>query len=126
MLKFTLPYITKSVKTMSKFSKLFGFNSLYSGKHWSLRKRDSEYWHALVKSELSKQGIKPGIYTKPVALTFYWNDRMDCTNHAYVGKMIEDALKGYLIADDSRKYVKRVVHEFYDGDCITVKIEVFQ
>lgn len=126
MLKFTLPYITKSVRTMKKFCELYGFNSLYACKHWSKRKRDSEYWHALVKSELSEQGIKPGIYTKPVMLTFYWNDRMDCTNHAYIGKMIEDALKGYLIADDSRKYVKRVVHEFYDGDCITVKIEVLQ
>jgi len=124
MLKFTIPY--PKPKQMAKFCKQYGLNAIYSGKFWRRRKEDSEYWHGLVKCELIKQGIRSGIYKKPVSITFYWNDNMDCSNHAYIGKMVEDALKGYLIKDDSRPYVKRVIHEFYDGDCITVKIEVFQ
>jgi len=122
---FTIPY-PKTKAAMKEFCKQYGLNSIYSGKFWRRRKEDSEYWHKLVKAQLLKQRITPGIYKKPVCITFYWNDNMDCSNHAYIAKMIEDALKGYLIKDDSRPYVKRVSNEFYDGNCITVQIEVFQ
>ena len=60
---------------------------------------------------------------KPISVTFFWNTRMDIDNHAYMGKMIVDALKGYLIKDDSKKYVRSVKHEFYDGKDITIVIE---
>jgi len=39
-----------------------------------------------------------------------------------MGKMIEDCLKGYLIKDDSRRYVKEISHQFYDETYITVEI----
>ena len=48
---------------------------------------------------------------------------MDCSNHAYMGKMIEDALKGWIIEDDSRKYVKEITHGFHSGKFIFVRLE---
>lgn len=98
-------------------------NDIYAGKHWTKRKEDKEYWHWLTISELQKQGIKKKLFKNPVKIVMYWNDRLDIDNHAYMGKMIVDALKGYLIVDDTRKYFKGVAHEFWDGKEILVEIK---
>lgn len=119
-MKFTISY--PKPKQMASFCKRFGLNSIYSGKHWSKRKEDKEYWHWLIKSELEKQAIPAKIFDKPVCIAFYWNDGLDCSNHAYIGKMIEDCLKGYLIKDDSRRYVNEIRHRFYNEPFITVEI----
>lgn len=104
----------------------YGLNSIYAGKHWTKRQKDSDYWHMLVKACLINQGVKREIFTKPVEITFYWNDRLDISNHAYMAKMIEDALKGYLIADDSRKYVKKHTYEFHNEKFILVEIKEYE
>ena len=52
----------------------------------------------------------------------HWNDRLDIDNHAIMGKMIVDAMKGRVIEDDSRRWVKGVCHYFHDGDYISVEI----
>ena len=122
-MKFTIPYLNGPIKTMKQFCQRFGFNSIYSGKHWSKRNEDKEYWHWLIKSELAKQNIPAKTFEKPVCITFYWNDGLDCSNHAYIGKMVEDCLKGHLIKDDSRRYVKEIRHRFYDRQFITVEID---
>ncbi len=101
----------------------YSLNDIYSGKHWTKRKKDSEYWHLIVHSELNKQGIKKQIFKKPVAITFSWNDRLDIDNHAYIGKMIVDALKDYLIVDDTRKYFVKVAHQFHNGKYILVEVK---
>ena len=36
--------------------------------------------------------------------------------------MIIDGFKGYIIKDDTRKYVQRIVQEFYDGEGVEVEI----
>ena len=105
------------------FSKKYSLNAIYSGKSRWERKRDADFWHSLVHSELVKQGIKKQIFKNPVRIYFFWNDKMDCSNHAYMGKMIEDALKGWLIEDDSRKYVKEITHGFHSGKFIFVRLE---
>lgn len=101
----------------------YSLNDIYSGKHWAKRKKDSEYWHLLVHSALNKQGIKKQIFQNPVSITFSWNDRLDIDNHAYIGKMIVDALKGYLIADDTRKYYKKLTHQFHSEKIIKVEVK---
>lgn len=101
----------------------YGLNDIYAGKHWAKRKKDSEYWHWIVHSELNKQGIRKKLFKKPVEITFNWNDRLDVDNHAYIGKMIVDALKGYLIADDTRKYFVKVAHQFHEGKYILVEVK---
>ena len=119
---FTIPYPrTKAGK--SAFCKRYSLNAIYRGKHRAERSEDARYWHELVKAELASQKIPKKPYAGPVMISFYWNDGLDCSNHAYVGKMIEDALKGWIIQDDSRKYVKGISHWFSDRDCIMVEVK---
>jgi hypothetical protein len=106
---------------MAKFCREYGLNSIYAGKHWTKRKTDKDYWHILVKSALAKANSLQ-MFKQPIMITFYWNDGLDCSNHAYMAKMIEDCLKGYIIEDDSRRYVKEICHKFYDEPFITVEI----
>lgn len=97
-------------------------NKIYAGVHWSKRKKQAEEIHALVRYELYRQKIPRKPFEKPVEIIFKYNSRLDVSNHGYLSKLIEDALKGYLIVDDSRKYVKRIVQEFWDGDGICVEV----
>lgn len=101
----------------------WGLNKIYSGVHWAQRKKQADHIHALVRSELMRQGIRPRIITGPVELWLWYNSRLDVTNHGYLTKLIEDALKGYVIEDDSRKYVKGVYQGFWDGEGIKVEIK---
>ena len=119
---FTIQY-PKTKAGMKQFCKQYGLNALYSGKHWAVRREDANYWHSTVRAELMRQNVPQRASVKPVSITFYWNDRMDCSNHAYIAKMTEDALKGWLIQDDSRRFVKRITNEFWDGDCIKVEVK---
>ena len=52
---------------------------------------------------------------RPVKVRFYWDDGLDYDNHAVLGKAFLDAMKGYILPDDNRKWVKMVSHEFWDG-----------
>lgn len=65
----------------------------------------------------------PYIAKKPVTITAYFNDNLDCSNHAAEFKMIEDGLKGLLIEDDSRKYVKGILIYFHDKEYILVQVK---
>lgn len=113
----------KSKAERSRWNKQYGMNAIYAGKHWSKRKEDSEFWHSMVRAAISRANIPKKMFDKPVSIEMYWNDNLDVDNHAYEGKMIVDAMKGWLIQDDSRKYVKSVLHRFHDdGDYILVKI----
>ena len=98
----------------------YGDNAYYSGKHWSVRKRDSDYWHDLLMVEAPWDR---GPLRSPVRLEFYWNDRMDLSNHSMMAKMIEDGIKHRIIQDDSRKHVAEMIHRWHDDDCIKIVIE---
>ena len=98
----------------------YGLNAYYSGKHWSKRKKDRDYWHDFVLME-TPWNRPPLEY--PVRIVYYWNDRLDLSNHAIMAKFIEDALKGRIIVDDSRKYVHEIVHRWHKEKCIKVIVE---
>ena len=98
----------------------YGDNAYYSGKHWSIRKRDSDYWHDLL---LAEAPWDKGPLRSPVRITYYWNDRLDLSNHSIMAKMIEDGLKGRLFRDDSRKHVVEIRHRWHDGGNIKIEIE---
>ena len=108
---------------MKGFAKRYSLNAIYVGKCWQARRQDSQKWHELVHVELRRQKVCHGVFKKPVRIAFFWNDKMDCSNHAYIGKMIEDALKGYLIEDDTRKFVHEIKHCFHDKPYIIVRVE---
>ena len=117
-----IPY-PKSPSEKKRWNKEYGMNAYYAGKHWSKRKEDVQYWHTLTRAAMSKAQVRRRPFDKPVVITFLWNDRLDCTNHGVMAKMIEDALVGRLINDDSRRWVKGIEHYFHDEDYIKVIIQ---
>lgn len=111
VISFTIPYPpTKAGKTA--FCRRFGLNAYYAGKPWPVRRRDAGKLHQLVEC--------------PVAVRFRWHDGLDVDNHAVMGKAFLDAMKGYILPDDSRKWVRRVSHEFWDGKEILVEVTPYE
>ena len=119
--KFRIPY-PKSKAAQKQWTKDYGMNAYYAGKHWSVRKRDADYWHRLVQSHMNEQDVRRVPFKRPVIIIFHWNDRLDIDNHAVMGKMIVDAMKGRVIEDDSRRWVKGVCHYFHSEDYILVEV----
>ena len=115
-------YYPKNKAAKSAWSSRYGLNAYYAGKHWSGRKSDAEFWHLATRAAMSKQVVRLKPFEKPVILTFYFNDRLDCSNHAMLIKMIEDGMKGRIIADDSREYVHGIECYFHDEDYILIQI----
>lgn len=117
--KFYIDYPTTSAGK-SAWNKLYGMNAIYAGKHWSKRREDANFWHQMTVLAMRKAHCRKKPFEKPVVITYVWNDRMDLSNHAYMAKMIEDAMKGVIIADDSRKYVRGIEHYFHAANHIKV------
>lgn len=98
----------------------FGDNKYYAGKHWAQRQKDAEYWHTLLRLEAPWD--RPPLRS-PVRMTYYWDDRLDLSNHSIMAKMIEDGIKGRIIVDDSRKHVVEIVHRWWNGKKIRIEVE---
>ena len=105
------------------YGKTYGMNRLYAGVHWAQRKQAAAFWHTAVQAALRRQGIRRKPFECPVIITFAWNDRLDLSNEAWAAKMIEDGLKGWVITDDSRKYVHEIRHTTHGRKCIVVVVE---
>ncbi len=90
----------------SQWARTYGLNAYYSGKSWRERREDAEFWHSLVHIEMTRQRVRKIPFDKPVIISMYFCDNLDCSNHAMYFKMIEDALKGRLIVDDGPKWVR--------------------
>lgn len=105
-----------------QWTKLYGLNAYYVGKHWSKRKEDAQYWHMLTLRAMQGTHCRKKPFEKPVVITFLFNDSLDCSNHAMIAKMIEDGLKGRLIVDDTRRWVKGIEMYFHSADYIKVII----
>ena len=74
---------------------------------------------------MGKAKVPRKLLDHPVEICFYWNDGLDLDNHAALVKMIIDAMKGYIIHDDRRKWVKKVSHEFWEGKEILVEVRPY-
>lgn len=122
MIVFETPY-PRTKKGKSDWNKRFGLNGYYAGKHWSQRKRDADELHELTHWALQQWKVPRRTAKGPVELRFLFNDRLDCSNHAVIVKTVEDAMKGWVIEDDSRKYVRRIITEFWDGDAVRVEVK---
>ena len=119
---FYIPY-PPTKKGKAAWNKRFGLNAYWSGKHYRARAQDARDIHSLTALAIKKARIKKEPFAVPVKLTFEWSDGLDCSNHAALGKMIEDATKGWIIKDDSPRWVKEITHKFWKGDCIKVTVE---
>ena len=104
-----------------------GLNSLYStNKHWAKRKNEADIVHFVVKGALIAGKVPRVLYDSPVTVELSYNSRLDIDNHGYVAKLIIDGLKGYLIADDSKKYVTKLTQQYWSGQGVKVKIDVME
>lgn len=106
----------------------WSMNSIYSGSHWSKRKRKADQIHRAVYAALQQSGIPRKPLPCPVRVHILYNSRLDVDNHGYLAKLIVDGLKGWVIQDDSRRYVKELVQGFHDGkpDLIFVTVEKYE
>lgn len=105
------------------WNKLYGLNAIYSGKHWSKRREDAEYWHMITGAALNRSKCRRKPFLKPVSISYGFNDRLDLSNHAYIAKMIEDAIKGRIITDDSRRYVREIRYYWHNEPYIIVTVK---
>ena len=121
MIVFEIDYPpTKKGKTA--WNKRFGLNAYYAGKHYQQRKRDAQELHALTISAMKRDRVRRQMVHGPVEVHFYWDDGLDCDNHAVIGKAVVDSMKGYILPDDNRRWFKKVSHEFWDGGKIRVEV----
>ena len=119
--KFKISY-PKTAAVKKQWSKLYGMNAYYSGKHWAQRKADAQFWHMLTRQAMDTAQCRKQPFEKPVIISFAFNDRLDCSNHAMMAKMIEDGMKGRILADDTRRYVRGIEMYFHDRDYILVVV----
>lgn len=105
-----------------RWTKEYGMNAYYAGKHWSRRKADADYWHNMVRACMERAGLRKRPFEKPVVITFHWNDRLDLDNHSIMGKFIVDAMCGRLIPDDTRRWVKEIRHCWHEEEYIRVEV----
>lgn len=81
-------------------------NAYYAGMHWAKRKAEADRVHRLVRAALTGYETP---YSQPVDIEViaYFDKRpLDASN--VFAKVYEDAIKGWLIVDDSPKYVRSV------------------
>ena len=107
MIKFTIPYPpTKAGKTA--WNRRYGLNAYYAGKHYQTRKKDAQALHTIAWAAMKQAKIRKKLVEGPVEVLFYWDDNLDIDNHAVIGKAVVDAMKGYILPDDNRRWVRKV------------------
>lgn len=102
----------------------WGMNKIYAGTHWNDRKEQAQQVHLLVRAAIRKQNRSVRIFKHPVRVRIRYNSRLDIDNHGYLAKLIIDGMKGVLIEDDDRRYVKELYQGFYGGDKKKIVVEV--
>ena len=101
----------------------FGMNKLYAGVHWAIRKQQADFIHSLVQTTLYANKVPRKLFEKPVKVSISYNSKLDIDNHSYLSKLIIDGLKGYLITDDTKKYLVELKQKFWQGEGILVEVE---
>lgn len=102
------------------WAKRYGTNAYWAGKHHAVRTEDAKYWHALTLSALNRAHIRKHPFDRPVVISFLWNDNLDIDNHSIMGKMIVDALRGRVINNDNRRWLRGVEHYWHDAPYIEI------
>lgn len=121
IVSFCLPYPTTK-RGRTTWNKRFSLNAYWSGKPYKARAADARDIHTMTILALIQRRIKKEPFKSPVEIMFRWDDGLDIDNHAALGKMITDALKGWVIVDDGPRWVRRVTHEFWDQGKIGVEV----
>ena len=94
-------------------------NKIYSGSHWSFRKKLKDKYIWLVKSQFKGQLLKNKQYKVKYCFEFKRNP-LDASNCSYMVKMIEDII----FQSDGYKIIQGVYMESKKGTEDKVTIEV--
>ena len=106
-----------------KVNSEYGMNKLYSGVHWTVRKRQADFIHSLIQTTLYVNKVPKMPFKSPVKVSISYNSRLDIDNHSYLSKLIIDGMKGWLIQDDTKRYVRELNQKFWEGKGILVEVE---
>ena len=98
----------------------FSTNKFYSGMHWTKRKKIADQWHNMVQLNTSNRS---GMFLNPVHITMMFNNRFDIDNCAGMAKVIIDGMKGTVIKDDDKRFVRKLTLSVWDEDGIRVIVE---
>lgn len=103
----------------------WGMNAVYSqSMHWAQRKKQAQGVHILVKSCIRKVDRNVRKFAKPVSVRITYDSRLDIDNHGYLAKLIIDGMKGVLVEDDTRRYIRELVQGFHTGAPNEIRVEV--
>ena len=83
------------------------WNKAYAGQHWTARKAEADRIHQLVRATIDPGDCAP--FTVPVDIdiyVFFANRPLDADN--IPAKLYVDALKGWWLTDDDRRFVRSV------------------
>ncbi len=106
--------------------KTISLNSLYSGKHWTYRKKVKDAYKKEVETALDGYDH---YYAESIRIRISYNSRLDVDNVVLVSKFVADTLVdlGY-VNDDSPKYYKELRIKFdseVDKNFCIVKVDLF-
>ncbi len=104
----------------------WSLNKIYSGLHKSVRAKQAQTVHWLVRSAIASQCKPVRIFTNPVMVHIRYNSRLDIDNHGYLSKLIVDGMKGILIQDDTRRYVTGLTQTFHSMYVNKIYVEVIE
>ena len=83
------------------------WNKAYAGQHWTARKAEVERIRLAVRAEIDPETVEVFAGPVDVEITVFFADRpLDADN--IPAKLYIDALKGWFIADDDRRFVRSV------------------
>lgn len=108
-----------------KVDKKYGMNAIYAGIHWTKRQAQAKEIHELMYYSMLAQKVPKKLFERPVSITIYYNTNLDLDNTAYLRKMLIDGLKGYLIENDDKRYVKELIDRFHSENNITIEVREF-
>jgi hypothetical protein len=101
------------------------WNKMYAGLHWSSRHEEADRVHLAVRISLDPDWP---MFEQPVAITiraYFKNKRVQLDASNVPAKLYEDGLIGWLIKDDSPKYVRSMTTvSLLDRNNPRVEIEI--
>lgn len=102
-------------------------NQIYSGVHWSKRKKIKDAYLFLTRAPFAK--LKKIEGKVDLQFDFFWSGRaLDSSNCFFMAKMIEDCLVEHgILQDDTTKFVGKITiqshkSKFKDNDYCVIKI----
>ncbi len=111
-------------KVPLKIDYKLSLNRIYAGINWRLRMKEKQAIKVLTFKALGDCKAK---FTNPVSIKMSFYSNLDVSNHAYLFKMIEDAIKEKgILQDDSYKFVKEnIIQKQNEFKGVIVEIKEF-